>query len=100
MPPLYVTENGAAFDDEVTDGSVDDAERTAFVRDHVAATLDAHERGIDVRGYFYWSLLDNYEWAWGYGKRFGLVRVDYDTQKRTPKRSGREYARIIAERTI
>ena len=100
VPPLYVTENGAAFDDEVTDGSVDDAERTAFVRDHVAATLDARERGIDVRGYFYWSLLDNYEWAWGYGKRFGLVRVDYDTQKRTPKRSGREYARIIAERTI
>lgn len=100
VPPLYVTENGAAFDDEVTGGSVDDAERTAFVRDHVAATLDARERGVDVRGYFYWSLLDNYEWAWGYGKRFGLVRVDYDTQKRTPKRSAREYARLIAERTI
>jgi len=99
--PLYVTENGAAYDDEVdADGAVADAERTAFLRDHVAATLDAIEQGVDVRGYFYWSLMDNYEWAWGYAKRFGIVRVDYETQERTVKHSGREYARIIADRAV
>ncbi|MDT0156053.1 GH1 family beta-glucosidase [Microbacterium sp. ARD32] len=99
--PLYVTENGVAFDDVVgEDGEVADADRAAFLRDHVAATLDAVERGVDVRGYFYWSLLDNYEWAWGYDKRFGIVRVDYDTQQRTVKESGREYARIIAARAV
>ncbi|MFE6736434.1 glycoside hydrolase family 1 protein [Microbacterium sp. NPDC057650] len=98
--PLYVTENGAAYDDVVVGGEVKDAERTAFVRDHVAATLDAIEAGVDVRGYFYWSLLDNYEWAWGYDKRFGIVRVDYDTQERTVKQSGHEYSRIIAARAV
>lgn len=99
--PLYVTENGVAYDDEVGEnGEVADAERAAFVRDHVAATLDAIEQGADVRGYFCWSLMDNYEWTWGYGKRFGLVRVDYDTQVRTVKQSGREYADIIAAGAI
>lgn len=98
--PLYVTENGASYDDEVVDGEIDDTERVEFVRGHVAAVLDAIEAGTDVRGYFYWSLLDNYEWAWGYEKRFGIVRVDYDTQVRTVKASGKEYARIIAARAI
>lgn len=99
--PLYVTENGVAYDDAVgEDGEVADADRAAFLRDHIAATLDAIEQGVDVRGYFYWSLLDNYEWAWGYAKRFGLVRVDYETQRRTIKQSGREYARLIAARAI
>lgn len=99
--PLYVTENGVAYDDVVDgDGQVPDADRAAFLRDHVAATLDAIEQGVDVRGYFYWSLLDNYEWAWGYAKRFGIVRVDYETQQRTIKQSGREYAQIIASRAI
>ena len=99
--PLYVTENGVAYDDVVgSDGEVPDAGRVAFLRDHVAATLDAIEQGVDVRGYFYWSLMDNYEWAWGYAKRFGIVRVDYETQRRTVKESGREYARIIAARAI
>ena len=101
---LYVTENGAAYDDEVIlDGSelrVPDAERTQFLRAHLGAVLDAAESGVDVRGYFYWSLLDNYEWAWGYEKRFGIVRVDYDTQVRTVKDSGREYRRIIATREL
>ncbi|WP_156758858.1 GH1 family beta-glucosidase [Microbacterium karelineae] len=100
VPPLFVTENGAAYDDELVDGSVDDAERTAFVRAHIAAVADAIDHGVDVRGYFYWSLLDNFEWAWGYDKRFGIVRVDYDTQERTVKRSGREYAQIIAARAV
>jgi beta-glucosidase len=101
---LYVTENGAAYDDElvVEDGEkrVHDADRVEFLRAHLGATLDAAEAGVDVRGYFYWSLLDNFEWAWGYEKRFGIVRVDYDTQERTPKDSAREYRRIIAARAL
>ena len=98
---LYVTENGAAFDDVVSeDGQVHDADRVAYVRAHLSAVLDAADAGVDVRGFFYWSLMDNYEWAWGYDKRFGIVRVDYDTQKRTVKDSGHEYARIIAARAL
>jgi beta-glucosidase len=98
---LHVTENGAAYDDVVAaDGRVHDAERTEFLRLHLDAVLDAADAGVDVRGYFYWSLFDNYEWAWGYDKRFGIVRVDYDTQERTVKDSGREYARIIAARSL
>ncbi|GAB3603154.1 glycoside hydrolase family 1 protein [Microbacterium aureliae] len=101
---LYVTENGAAYDDEpvVEDGEVrvHDAERVAFVRAHLGAILDAQDAGVDVRGYFYWSLLDNFEWAWGYEKRFGIVRVDYDTQERTVKDSGLEYRRVISRRSL
>ncbi|WP_169077032.1 GH1 family beta-glucosidase [Microcella alkalica] len=98
---LYVTENGAAYDDVVgPDGSVDDLERADYLEQHLAAMLDAIDAGVDVRGYFYWSLMDNYEWAWGYDKRFGLVRVDYDTQQRTVKASGRRYQRIIADRGL
>jgi beta-glucosidase len=98
---LYVTENGAAYDDVVADdGEVHDPERVAFLRAHLAAVLDAIDEGVDVKGYFYWSLMDNYEWAWGYHKRFGIVRVDYDSQKRTVKDSGREYAAIIAARSM
>lgn len=101
---LYVTENGAAYDDErvVEDGEVrvHDGDRAEFVRSHLGAILDAVEAGVDVRGYFYWSLLDNFEWAWGYEKRFGIVRVDYDTQLRSVKDSGREYSRIIAAREL
>lgn len=95
LPPLYVTENGAAYDDVVSpDGAVHDPERTAYIRDHIQAVSDAIADGADVRGYFVWSLLDNFEWSWGYGKRFGIVRVDYDTLERTIKDSGLEYARI------
>ncbi len=101
---LFVTENGAAYDDDAVleDGvvRVHDDERVDFVRAHLGATLDAIEAGVDVRGYFYWSLLDNFEWAWGYEKRFGIVRVDYDTQVRSIKDSGREYSRIIATRAL
>ncbi len=101
---LFVTENGAAYNDEAVDEGgevrVHDDERLDFVRAHLGATLDAIDAGVDVRGYFYWSLLDNFEWAWGYEKRFGIVRVDYDTQVRSIKDSGREYSRIIATRTL
>ena len=86
--PLYVTENGAAFDDQPgpTD-RVDDRRRIDFIERHLAACQEAIEAGIDLRGYFVWSLLDNFEWADGYGKRFGIVRVDYETLERTPKAS-------------
>jgi beta-glucosidase len=100
MPPLYVTENGAAYDDTVAaDGAVHDGLRTSYIEQHVAAVAGAIADGADVRGYFVWSLLDNFEWAWGYGKRFGIVRVDYDTLERTPKDSARAYAGIIAANT-
>jgi len=97
LPPLFVTENGAAYEDVVSDdGAVHDIERTAYITDHIAAVGDAIDEGADVRGYFVWSLLDNFEWAWGYGKRFGVIRVDYDTLERTIKDSGLQYARILA----
>lgn len=97
---VWVTENGAAFDDVLVDGAVHDEGRTRFLSGHLGAILDAIDDGVDVRGYFYWSLLDNYEWAWGYHKRFGIVRVDYDTQERTVKDSGLSYSRIIADRAL
>jgi beta-glucosidase len=98
---LYVTENGAAYNDTVeADGAVHDAERTEFLRVHLGAILDAVEAGVNVYGYFYWSLMDNFEWAWGYHKRFGIVRVDYDTQERTLKDSAIEYRRVIAARSM
>jgi len=98
LPPLYITENGAAYDDVVAaDGAVHDEERTRFVLDHVAAVADAIREGADVRGYFVWSLLDNFEWSYGYDKRFGIVRVDYDTLERTIKDSGLAYAKLIAD---
>lgn len=94
---LYVTENGAAYDDEVaSDGAVHDTERADFLEAHLDAVADAVAAGADVRGYFYWSLLDNFEWAWGYAKRFGIVRVDYASQERTIKDSGLRYAQLIA----
>jgi beta-glucosidase len=85
LPPVYVTENGAAYVDE--EPPVDDQGRITFIADHVAALRRAMADGVDVRGYFYWSLMDNFEWARGYAPRFGLVHVDYATQVRTPKAS-------------
>ena len=100
--PLYVTENGAAFYDPpvARDGVVDDPLRIAYYRDHLHAVLDAIQRGADVRGYFAWSLLDNFEWSAGYSKRFGLIHVDYATQKRTIKNSGRFYADVSRQRGL
>ncbi len=98
---LYVTENGAAYTDVVADdGSVDDVERAAFLSAHLSAVADAIDQGVNVKGYFYWSLMDNFEWAWGYDKRFGLVRVDYETQQRTVKTSGSTYRAIIRARDL
>ncbi|WP_035862935.1 GH1 family beta-glucosidase [Kitasatospora cheerisanensis] len=94
--PLMVTENGAAFEDVVgPDGQVDDPERIRYVKLHLEAVAEAIAAGADVRGYYLWSLMDNFEWAYGYGKRFGIVHVDYETQQRTPKASARWYAEVI-----
>jgi beta-glucosidase len=96
VPPIYITENGAAFVDTVqSDGSIDDRERTEYLQEHVAAVADARKAGVNIRGYFVWSLLDNFEWAYGYDRRFGLVHVDYATQQRTPKASFYWYQRFI-----
>ena len=99
-PPVYVTENGAAFfDPPVADGDrVPDPLRVSYLRAHIAAVHAAVESGADVRGYFAWSLLDNFEWSLGYAKRFGIVHVDFDTQKRTLKDSALFYARVIASK--
>lgn len=96
--PLYVTENGAAFRDppSAIDGRIDDPLRVDYLRTHLRAVRQARREGIDLRGYFAWSLLDNYEWAAGYAMRFGLVHVDYATQARTPKSSAYAY-RVIRE---
>ncbi|MCC2322889.1 GH1 family beta-glucosidase [Cellulomonas xiejunii] len=94
--PLAVTENGAAFYDTVTeDGRVHDAERVAYLHDHLDAIGEAMDKGVDVRGYFVWSLFDNFEWAYGYDRRFGVVHVDYDTQVRTLKDSARWYRELV-----
>ncbi|MEJ6398780.1 GH1 family beta-glucosidase [Yoonia sp. 208BN28-4] len=85
--PIFVTENGMAWDDHVVDGAVDDPVRTGYASDHINAAKRAIEDGANVQGFFYWSLLDNYEWAFGYEKRFGMVHVDFETLKRTPKAS-------------
>jgi len=94
--PLYITENGSAWYDYVTqDGTVEDYERLEYLRDHLAALHAAIADGVNLRGYFVWSLMDNFEWAEGYAKRFGLVYVDFGTQKRILKRSGEFYARVV-----
>ncbi|MCG8922702.1 GH1 family beta-glucosidase [Lentzea sp. CC55] len=86
--PMVITENGAAFDDlDVVDGRVADADRVEYLRSHIAAVAEAVRAGADVRGYLAWSLMDNFEWGYGYAKRFGIVRVDYETQRRMPKQS-------------
>jgi beta-glucosidase len=93
---MVITENGAAFDDEPDpSGYVADHDRTAYLSSHIAAVAAARQQGADVRGYFAWSLMDNFEWSYGYAKRFGLVHVDYDTQVRTPKQSALWYRDTI-----
>jgi beta-glucosidase len=93
---IYVTENGSAWPDEIEpDGNVEDKDRIAYLEQHLEACLRAAAHGAPVAGYFAWSLIDNFEWAYGYAKRFGLVHVDYETQRRTIKASGYRYADII-----
>jgi beta-glucosidase len=97
LPPIYITENGAAFADAVApDGKVHDLQRLDYLKQHFIQTGLAMQDGVDVRGYFPWSLTDNFEWAYGFSKRFGLIRVDYETQARTLKESAEWYSRVIA----
>lgn len=94
--PVYITENGAAFSDQVaSDGKVGDEKRIAFLEQYIASVARAAREGADVRGYFVWSLMDNFEWAEGFSKRFGLVHIDYATGERTIKESGRWYGEMI-----
>jgi beta-glucosidase len=98
--PLLITENGAAFDDRLDGGTVvEDERRVAYVKEHIAAVERARAAGVDVRGYYVWSLLDNFEWEYGYDKRFGIVFVDFPTQRRIPKRSALWYRDLIAARS-
>ena len=93
---LLITENGSAWDDVARpDGAVEDRARMRYLETHLAAAAEAIEAGVPLAGYFVWSLLDNFEWAEGYTKRFGIVRVDYPTQRRSVKASGRRYAELV-----
>ena len=100
-PAVFVAENGAAYPDRPgPDGVVHDPERITFLHAHLRAAHDALLQGVDLRGYFVWSLLDNFEWAYGYAKRFGLIHVDYATQQRTAKDSAHWYRSVIAGGSI
>ena len=94
---IYITENGSAWDDVLENGSVNDKSRVSYLERHLDATFAAQSQGAPVKGYFAWSLMDNFEWAFGYGKRFGIVHVDYQTQKRTPKSSAHYYRERISK---
>jgi beta-glucosidase len=99
-PPIYITENGAMADDVVEGGAVHDRGRQQFIEQHLHAMLDAMDQGVDVRGYFVWSLMDNFEWSYGYSHRFGIVHVDYETQERTPKDSALWFAEVALQNRV
>ena len=99
--PLYITENGCAGEDYVNpDGVVDDIERISFLHRHLGAAARAIKAGVNLSGYYVWSLLDNFEWGWGYQKRFGIVYVDFGTQNRIPKQSARFYSEVVRSGTL
>ncbi len=98
LPPMHVTENGGAFPDTaMVDGRVNDADRLDYLQTHIAAVADAMDRGVKMGGYMVWSLMDNFEWSSGYLKRFGIVHIDYETQKRTPKASALWYRDFLRD---
>jgi len=95
--PLYITENGAAFDDQLlADGSVNDDKRVAYLRGYIEQCWKAVQEGVPLKGYYLWTLMDNFEWAFGYSKRFGIVYIDFETQKRYPKKSADWYKQVIS----
>lgn len=100
VPPLYITENGGAFPDRLTDGRVHDADRIRYLADHIAAVGEALRQGVPMAGYMVWSLMDNFEWASGYEKRFGIVHVDYQTFTRTLKDSALWYSRFLQTQRV
>ncbi len=97
LPPVFITENGGAFRDQITAGKIDDADRTDYLQTHIAAVADAQRQGVPMAGYMVWSLMDNFEWSSGYAKRFGIVHVDYATQKRTLKASAIWYREFLRQ---
>ncbi len=98
LPPIYITENGAAVDDHVVNGVVDDEQRYRYYQNHLSMVHEAIKIGVDIRGYFAWSLMDNFEWAEGYKMRFGIVYVDYETQERTLKNSAIKFQEFLSAR--
>jgi len=101
IPAIYITENGAAFADEISpDGQVDDPYRLSYLKRHLEMVKKATQIGVPVKGYFAWSLLDNFEWGYGYSKRFGIVYVDFQTQQRIPKSSAKWYRKVIHENSL
>ena len=100
FPAIYITENGAAYKDEVAAGQVHDPKRLSYIKRHLEQVSKAIEVGVPVKGYFAWSLFDNFEWAYGYSKRFGLIYVDYQTQKRIIKSSAKWYQQVIRQNSV
>ncbi|MBE3089253.1 MAG: family 1 glycosylhydrolase, partial [Actinobacteria bacterium] len=99
--PIYITENGAAFNDRISeDGMIHDDKRIDYLREHLIKVAELNEKGADIRGYYAWSLMDNLEWAYGYEKRFGIIYVDYETQKRIFKDSALWYKNLIKQREL
>ena len=101
VPMIYITENGTSSDDVLTPaGRVEDVDRVMYLRNHLTHLHRAVSEGYPVKGYFLWSLMDNFEWADGYSKRFGIHYVDFKTEKRTPKLSAEWYAQLIARNAV
>ncbi len=101
LPPIYITENGAAYPDVISaDGKIHDERRLDYLRQYLTQLRLAMQDGVEVRGYFAWSLLDNFEWGHGFSKRFGLIHVDYETLRRTIKDSGEWYGQVIASNSV
>jgi beta-glucosidase len=99
--PIYITENGAAYDDVLSkDKRVHDVKRIDYIKRHLIKVSELNEQGADIKGYFIWSLMDNYEWVFGYSKRFGIIYIDYNTQRRILKDSALWYKDLIKNRTI
>jgi beta-glucosidase len=96
---MYITENGSAWNDVVEANQVNDQDRIDYLQSHLDAMFSAQQQGAPIRGYFAWSFMDNFEWAYGYDKRFGLIYVDYKTQKRLPKKSAHYYRELLLNRS-
>lgn len=94
--PILITENGAAMKDELVNGKIEDIERQHYIEEHLKACHRFIGEGGQLKGYFVWSFLDNFEWAWGYSKRFGIIHINYDTQERTPKQSALWFKQVMA----
>jgi beta-glucosidase len=95
LPPIWITENGAADNTDLVGGECDDSMRCGYLETHFEQVAELKRAGVDLRGYYVWSLMDNFEWAHGYSQRFGIVHVDFKTQKRTPKKSALMLQRLL-----